>query len=138
MALSRSRADWREVWLSVASAVAMRSSCSRDQVGAVLVVDNYWNFVGYNGPISGRPNCNIGGCPRGLLTTEQLPHGAAFDGAGACEAVHAEINALIKYSRHHEHVSGNVMLYTTREPCENCWDELLKFGLVREQIVWSK
>jgi len=133
----RERDDWRTVWLGVASSVAMRSSCSRDQVGAVLVVNDYWTFVGYNGPASGRPNCDIGGCPRGLLTTEQLPHGARFEGAGLCEAVHAEINAVMKYLRYFRQITPDVMLYTTREPCEKCWDELIELGFMRDQIVWS-
>lgn len=136
MARHRERSDWRSVWLGVAQSVAMRSSCIRSQVGAVVVVDDYWTFVGYNGPKTGRPNCNIGGCPRGLLTAEQLPHGAAFEGAGLCEAVHAEINALTKYLRYHKLVTPDVMLYTTREPCERCWDELDRTGFMRDQIVW--
>lgn len=138
MALARERNDWRTVWLGVAQSVAMRSSCLRDQVGAVLVVNDYWTFVGYNGPKTGRPNCDIGGCPRGLLTPEQLPHGARFEGAGLCEAVHAEINAVTKYLRYHKQVTPDVMLYTTREPCENCWDELIELGFMRDQVVWSK
>jgi dCMP deaminase len=133
------------VWLGVAQAVATRSSCSRDQVGAVLVVDNYWTFVGYNGPKSGETNCDDGGCPRGLLTTEQLPHGARFDGAGACSAVHAEVNAMLKFQHHYWTMDPSVfrmvlqgcVMYTTREPCERCWVDIRKW-LKPEQVVWSK
>jgi len=121
----------------VAQAVAGRSSCCRSQVGAVLVVDNYWTFVGYNGPESGRTNCDDGGCPRGLLSFEQLPTGSRFDGDGECTAVHAEINAAMKYFRHYKLVTPDVMLYSTREPCERCWDELDRMGFMRDQIVWS-
>ena len=91
------RASWPEVWLGVAASVATRSSCLRDQVGAVLVVDNQEVFVGYNGPRSGETNCEDGGCPRGQMSTDQLPHGARFDGVGRCTAVHAEINAINKF-----------------------------------------
>lgn len=138
MALARDRDDWVKVWMGVAVAVSGRSSCKRSQVGAVLVANNYWTFVGYNGPKSGRPNCDIGGCPRGLLTFDQLPTGARFDGDGECEAVHAEINAVMKYLRHYKQITPDVMLYSTREPCEKCWDELIELGFMRDQVVWSK
>jgi hypothetical protein len=29
------------------------------------------------------------------------------------------------------------MLYTTREPCEKCWDELIELGFMRDQVIWS-
>lgn len=125
--------------------MAKRSSCARSQVGAVLVVDNFWTFVGYNGPEAGRTNCDEGGCPRGLLTNEQLPHGARFDGVGECCAVHAEINAMLKFQHHYWSTDKEVfkliletcVLYTTREPCEKCWPDIRKW-LRTDQVVWSK
>lgn len=141
----RERDDWLKVWMGVAVAIGGRSSCSRSQVGAVLVWRNEQVFVGYNGPKSGEANCDIGGCPRGLLTSEQLPHGARFDGAIVCTAIHAEINALIKFKIWHRAMSQlgvhkvleDCILYSTREPCEMCWAELLNW-LTPEQVVWSK
>lgn len=131
------RASWPEVWLGVAKAVSTRSSCLRDQVGAVLVVDNQETYVGYNGPRSGEANCEDGGCPRGLKSAEELPHGSRFDGAGECTAVHAEINALAKYLKRNSDVTGKCVLYTTREPCHRCWTHLLHVGFSVNQIVWE-
>lgn len=131
------RSSWPEVWLGVAKAIGGRSSCLRDQVGAVLVVNNFETYVGYNGPESGWPNCEDGGCPRGQKTAEELPHGALFDGPGACTAVHAEMNAVRKYLRHHKSVTADCVLYTTREPCHDCWERLLRYRFHVNQVVWS-
>lgn len=132
------RADWPTVWLGVAQAVAQRSSCIRSQVGAVIVVDNQETYVGYNGPESGETNCDKGGCPRGQKSFDELPSGAAFNSlAGLCTAVHAEMNALRKYLKAHpEGVTGEVVLFSTREPCQGCWMQLLMAGFTTNQIVW--
>jgi dCMP deaminase len=140
----RQRSDWRTVWLNVARSVSERSSCSRSQVGAVLVWRNEQIFVGYNGPKSGQPNCDIGGCPRGKLTLDEMPSGARFDGPVICTAIHAEINALIKFkiflrAMNKQGMTGllkECVLYSTRKPCEMCMAELDKW-LKLEQIVWA-
>lgn len=121
----------------MARAVAPRSSCIRSQVGAVIVRDNMWTFVGYNGPSKGKPNCDKGGCPRGRKSFEELPSGAAFDmDEGFCTAVHAEINALSKFLAVMS-VTPSTMLYTTREPCAGCWQKLLSAGFLVSQVVWA-
>lgn len=130
--------------MNVARAVAPRSSCSRSQVGAVLVWRNEQIFVGYNGPKSGQPNCDTGGCPRGLKTFDEMPSGSPFDGPVICTAIHAEINAWIKFkifmlalNKHDMNdVAEDCVLYSTRKPCEMCWDELGQV-LKPEQIVWA-
>lgn len=118
--------------------MANRSSCVRSQVGAVIVVDNRDTYVGYNGPESGAVNCDEGGCPRGKKTFDELPSGAAFNGrAGFCTAVHAEINALRKYmAASRVGVTSKAVLFTTREPCHQCWTQLLAAGFTVNQIVW--
>lgn len=121
----------------MAAAVAKRSSCIRSQVGAVIVHDNFWTYVGYNGPSRGKVNCDDGGCPRGRKSFEELPSGSGFDGyVGFCTAVHAEINALSKFLGHRP-VNGRTILYTTREPCAGCWHKLLAAGFTTDQIVWG-
>src|SRR5262245_13898137 len=48
------RPTWDETWLVVADAIALRSVCSRSQVGAVIVSPtNRIVATGYNGPPSG-------------------------------------------------------------------------------------
>ena len=130
--------------MNVARAVAPRSSCIRSQVGAVIVWRNEQIFVGYNGPKSGHPNCDIGGCPRGLKTFEEMPSGSPFDGPVACTAIHSEINAWIKFKiwsraleKHDMHDAvKEAVLYSTRKPCEMCQARLLQW-FSPEQIVWD-
>lgn len=145
MESSGERAEWRDVWLGVAASVARRSSCSRSKVGAVLVVRNEDTYVGYNGPRPGLLNCDDGGCPRGLKRFVELPHAAPFDEAGSCNAVHAEINALLRFQNSHKDLHRDVLrlilkgaiLYTTRKPCEMCEASIRRFSLDRAQVVWS-
>jgi len=134
------------VWLNVAKAVSERSSCSRSQVGAVLVFLNEDTYVGYNGPKTGDINCDKGGCPRGLKSFEELPSAAPFStDEGRCSAVHAEVNALLRFQHANQRVHRSVIrmilshsvLYVTREPCEECWQVIRRCGMNSEQVVWS-
>lgn len=142
--MDSSRADWSEVWLDVAAAVAKRSSCRRSKVGAVLVFMNEDTYVGYNGPRKGELNCDQGGCPRGLKSFEELPSASSFSGEGKCTAVHAEMNALLKFQHSHQTVHAQVrrlilshsVLYTTREPCEDCWYHIKRASMTAAQVVW--
>lgn len=111
------RPTWDEWGLALAKTVALRADCSRRQVGAVLMTpDHAIVATGYNGAPSGAPGClTAGACPRGL--SDVLP-GSSYDtGAGACIALHAEQNALLRASREDQFGST---LYITDEPCEGC------------------
>ena len=89
--------------------------------------------VGYNGYPAGRAGCGTpGGCPRGLLSREQLAPGSAYTGVGVsspCRAVHAEANALLYSDPLRRHT-----LVVTREPCDGCEVLLAGSGLAR--VVW--
>ena len=75
--MTNTRPSWDEVWMQVADTVALRSRCSRAQIGAVVVSkDQRVSSTGYNGPAASFPNegeC-VNWCPRrkrsllGLLT----------------------------------------------------------------------
>jgi dCMP deaminase len=133
------RSDWADIWLEVAAAVAKRSSCTRSAVGAVVVDGNWNTYVGYNGPPSRATNCNEGGCPRGRLSFKDLPSGHPFETPeGHCTAVHAEMNALGKFLASKVLVSEDTALYSTREPCEVCWREILAAGFTEGQVFWSR
>lgn len=111
------RPSWDEWGIGLARAVARRADCSRRQVGAVLVTGQQRvAATGYNGAPSGLPGClTAGACPRGL--SDVLP-GSSYDtGAGACIALHAEQNALLRASW--ADMDG-ATLYITDEPCEGC------------------
>lgn len=111
------RPTWDEWGLELAKAVSLRADCTRRQVGAVLVT---WQHrvaaTGYNGAPSGLPGClTADACPRGRSS---VAPGSSYDtGAGACIALHAEQNALLRASW--ADMDG-ATLYVTDEPCDGC------------------
>lgn len=118
-----SRPDWPDYFMGIAKAVAQRSDCERDKVGAVVVKDRRIRGTGYNGAPSGKPGCDT--CPRRL---SNVPSGTNYDN---CVAVHAEANALLYCNR--EDLIG-ATIYITREPCYAC-DKLIQAAGVHA-VVW--
>ena len=103
-----------QMFMQIAQAVAMRSTCMRLNVGAVLVQGRSIVSIGYNGAPSGAPHCAGNECP----------------GKHHChETIHAEVNAV-------QHLPGNIDisprqrldLYVTDSPCSNCFVFLLNWG----------
>lgn len=111
------RPTWDQWGVELARAVSLRADCSRRQVGAVLMrPDHTIVATGYNGAPSGRPGCLEGACPRGH---SNVTPGSSYDtGAGACIALHAEQNALLRASW--DQMVGSTM-YVTDEPCDGCF-----------------
>lgn len=96
------------MFMQMAEVAAMRSTCFRANVGAVVVKDNDVLSIGYNGPPSGEPHCQGNEC--------------ALTSTGGCErALHAERNALHRARRK---ASALVLpladLYCTYSPCLDC------------------
>jgi dCMP deaminase len=57
------RPSWHETWLEVARVMALRSTCLRGNVGAVIVDErNISVGLGYNGSASGERHCLDYGC----------------------------------------------------------------------------
>jgi dCMP deaminase len=111
---------WDELWLSHACLLAMRSRCSRDRVGAVMVTDD--NLVissGYNGS----PPTFTGDkvtqcaewCPRAVNTPLGEPGSPGYHD---CHATHAELNAMSRAPRVERGVTTR--LYVSRVPCYPC------------------
>jgi dCMP deaminase len=97
-------------FLTIALAVARRSSCLSRQVGTVLVDNrNHILSTGYNGYASGTANCvDTGICARaGAESGTKL---------NLCEAIHGEANSLLQ--------APNVYVietaYVTTSPCKEC------------------
>ena len=115
-----SKADY---YLSIAAAVAKRSTCLRRQYGAVIVKDDVIVSTGYNGAARGEPNC----CDTGECARERLgvPHGERYE---LCHAVHAEANAIINGNRS-DMIGATLYLagfedgefLESPEPCNMCW-----------------
>lgn len=83
-----------EYYLSIAAAVARRSTCLRRQYGAVIIKNDEIISTGYNGAARGEPNCcDTGECWR---EANNIPHGEQYE---KCVAVHAEQNAIISAAR---------------------------------------
>lgn len=120
------RPSWDEWGLALARAVSTRADCRRRQVGAVIL-DAAHRVVGtgYNGAPPGATGCLAGGCPRGLLTTEQCETGSNYDNCVSC---HAEVNALL-YADRSRYEGGT--LYVTDEPCFACSKVIANSGIER-------
>ena len=99
-----------DIYMQLASNLALRSHCVRAQVGAVLTKDTRIVSLGYNGPPAGTHNCDIewpqAGCPK--------------DSKGSCSlALHAEQNAILYAAKNNVTMEGST-LYVTLSPCIAC------------------
>lgn len=124
------RPSFETYYLDIAKAVAGRADCVRALHGAIVVKDNRICSAGYNGAPSGQPGClTAGACPRGKLEYHELPSGSSYDtGPGACIALHAEANALLRATW--DDLQG-ATLYITGSPCGGCWKQIQGTPLVR-------
>lgn len=103
----------------LASVVALRSTCVRRSVGCILVNDKgHILGTGYNGVAAGSPHCNEGNPCEGCY----LP-----PGHDKCEAVHAEVNAVLQCPN----VWDIDTVYVTVSPCARCTKMLLNTGAKR-------
>lgn len=104
--------------LAHAGIAALGSTCIRRKVGCVLTRrDGHILAIGYNGQYSGAKHCNEGHpCPG-----YDAPSGLRLD---ACQAIHAEQNALLLVSDVREIFD----CYCTASPCMTCVKLLLNTG----------
>ncbi len=108
-----------EIYMDLASKLALRSHCVKAQVGAVLTKDTRIVSLGYNGPPAGTHNCDIEwpeeGCPR--------------DSKGSCSlALHAEQNAILYATKNNVSMEG-ATLYVTLSPCIACARVIFTIGI---------
>lgn len=105
-----------QMFMGMAKVAAMRSTCFRLNVGAILVQGTNVKSIGYNGAPSKEPHCGGNACQH-------------FDG-GACRVVHAERNALQRagfLTKNGGAASWNppCEMYITHSPCIACADLLI-------------
>lgn len=122
------RPSWDEYFMSIAHQVATRSTCTRRQVGAVLVKGKRILATGYNGVPIGLEHCDTAGCLRDKLG---IPSGERHE---MCRGLHAEQNAVIQAARFGIAMDGSTVYSTTR-PCVLCAKILINSGVV--EIVSS-
>lgn len=137
-----------ELYLLVASNLAKRSTCLRRAVGCVLTdTDGKVLATGYNGVANGRPHCNeavgvitdlfetvISVPPRQVPNYQNACPGASAKSGeqlDACEAIHAEQNALLQCPD----VRKIFSCYATCSPCMHCTKLLMNTGCQR--IIFS-
>ena len=102
-----------EYFMKIAHVVAQRSTCFRNNVGAVIVKDNHIVSTGYNGAPAGMEHCLDIGCYR---KQNNIPSGEKHE---LCRAVHAEQNAIIQAALRGASTEGGV-LYCTHSACIIC------------------
>lgn len=124
-----SRPSWDDYFMRLAKLAAVRATCLRHKVGAVLVRDKRILATGYNGAPPGMVHCLEVSCVRDKL---KIPSGTR---AEICRAVHAEQNTIIQCAVYGVSSNGST-LYTTHQPCTICTKILIAGGVKR--IVYEE
>ncbi len=117
-----------EYFMEIAQVVAKRSTCLRNQVGAVIVIDKRILSTGYNGAPRNLQHCLDIGCIR---QQQNIASGTRHE---LCRAVHAEQNAIIQ-SALHGVSTENATLYCTHQPCVLCAKMIINSKIKR--VVFS-
>lgn len=108
-----SKVEWG---LRLAEVTALRGTCARRRVGAVIVdVDGVILSTGYNGVPREFPHCNEVESP---CMGHDFPSG---EGLEICNAIHAEVNAIVFISDRQRIDT----IYVTVAPCISCTKMLL-------------
>lgn len=127
------RPNKTKYYLDIAEAVAARSTCLRRHYGAVIVKNDVIIATGYNGAARGDNNCcDLGYCYR---EANNIPHGERYE---KCEAVHAEMNAIISADRD-KMIGATLFLAGVEDgeripdpkPCEMCRRVISNSGIRR-------
>ena len=117
------RQSWDDYFRQLAHAAATRSTCTRRQVGAVVVRDRRIVSTGYNGAPANVTHCADGGCPR---ATSGVPSG--HTDYSDCVAIHGEVNAVLMVPVADRRSPGTT-LYTTDAPCWECSKVIANSGI---------
>ncbi|MDY0322733.1 MAG: ComE operon protein 2 [Candidatus Carbobacillus sp.] len=108
------RISWHEYFMAQAKLIALRATCTRLMVGAVIVRDRRVIAGGYNGSIAGDEHCIDVGC--------KIRDGHCI------RTIHAEQNALMQCAKFGVSTDG-AELYVTHFPCLNCTKLLIQAGI---------
>jgi len=99
------RPTLHDYMLELARVASTRGTCAKKQVGAVAV-DDYGMILAicYNGQPRGAKHCTI-----------EDPCSALKDPYASCEAIHAEMNVLLRCDP-----DKIYRMYVTEKPCRKC------------------
>lgn len=118
------RPSWDEYFMEIVNVVKKRSTCSRRQVGAIIVKDKRILSSGYNGAPIGLSHCEEVGCLRNELN---VPSGERHE---LCRALHAEQNAIVQAAYSGVSIKDST-LYVTDKPCVLCAKMIINSGIKR-------
>lgn len=108
------RLDWDSYFMLSALFLASRSTCSRAQVGTLLVKDKRIIASGYNGSVHGEEHCDDVGH---LMVDNHC-----------IRTVHSEVNAITQCAKFGVETNG-AKVYVTHFPCLNCTKTLIQAGV---------
>ena len=110
------RPSYDEMYMSIAQIVALRSTCLRGKIGAVITKDTRIVSIGYNGAPAKLAQCDQHGC---IKDTER---------GGCIRTIHAEQNAIAYAARVGIPLEGST-LYVTMSPCIDCAKLIIATGI---------
>ncbi|HLQ96391.1 MAG TPA: ComE operon protein 2 [Pseudogracilibacillus sp.] len=115
------RISWEQYFMAQAHVAALRSTCTRLMVGAIIVRENRIISSGYNGSVADGDHCIDNGC---------------YLVDGHCvRTVHAEANAVLQCAKFGVPTNDTV-LYVTHFPCLQCTKQLIQAGI--SKIYYEK
>ncbi|VEN75216.1 Cytidine deaminase [Candidatus Desulfarcum epimagneticum] len=118
------RPSWDKYFMDIAGLVALRSTCMRRSVGAVIVKERRILSTGYNGAPTNISHCEKEGCLREKMG---VPSGERHE---LCRGLHAEQNAIIQAAYHGISIRG-AELFCTTLPCFICAKMIINAGILR-------
>lgn len=114
------RIDWHQYFLAQAKIIALRSTCTRLMVGAIIAKENRIIASGYNGSVSDSTHCIDEGC---------------YIVDGHCvRTVHAEANAILQCAKFGVS-TDQTSLYVTHFPCLQCTKQIIQAGI--KEIIYE-
>jgi dCMP deaminase len=122
------RPSWDEYFMEIVELIKTRSTCTRRQVGALIVKDKRILATGYNGAPMGCKHCTELGCTRDKLN---IPSGQRHE---LCRGIHAEQNAMVQAAYSGTSVKEGT-LYVTHQPCVLCAKMSINAGI--RKIVFA-
>jgi dCMP deaminase len=118
------RPSWDEYFMNITKDVAVRSTCLKRHVGAIIVKEHRILSTGYNGAPKDMEHCSVTGCLRKEM---KVTSGQRHE---LCRGLHAEQNAIIQAAWHGVKIEGST-LYCTYQPCIICVKMMINAGIKR-------
>lgn len=116
------RPVWDEYFTNQLPNIALRSTCLRRQIGAIITVDNVIVSTGYNGSPFGFDHCTV--CAKDVKGIE------SGKGQNECYACHSEMNAIAACASSGSSCKGGT-IYISVSPCAYCAKLLIQSKIKR-------